>query len=219
MRTAQLCHSSHSALGQNVGLNPRGQEKSPNSSHLCQKLWCLGSQRQEASAPGLCWRALVLPTLWVSQGWHREWCRCRSGSGAAALWSHFKGCPCWSTLVPAIPWDTEGALSQVALAPWQECGSSPRAAGAPAGKGQEDPCGMRLERASRGAASGWRRAKGPTWCHQGTCEEQNGHLEATWRKGMHIPVFSTPPVGPTCESFPPLVHLQLDPEKLQTPSH
>ncbi|XP_057881143.1 uncharacterized protein LOC131084064 [Melospiza georgiana] len=165
------------------------------------------------------WWALVLPTLWVSQGWHREWCRCWSGSGAAALWSHFKGCPCWSTLVPAIPWDTEAALSQVALAPWQECGSSPRAAGAPAGKGQEDPCGMRLERASRGAASGWRRAKGPTWCHQGTCEEQNGHLEATWRKGMHIPVFSTPPVGPTCESFPPLVHLQLDPEKLQIPSH
>lgn len=34
------------------------------------------------------------------------------------------------------------------------------------------------------------------------------------RKGMHIPVFSTPPVGPTCESFPSLVHLQLDPEKL-----
>ncbi|XP_054139748.1 uncharacterized protein LOC128941812 [Melozone crissalis] len=57
------------------------------------------------STRALSWRALLLPTLW--------------------------GCPCWSTLVPAIPkpWDTEGALSQVALAPWQGCGSSPRAAG------------------------------------------------------------------------------------------
>ncbi|KAL9852137.1 uncharacterized protein GJ701_004689 isoform 1-T2 [Geothlypis trichas] len=55
------------------------------------------------STRALRWRALVLPTLWVSQGWHKELCRYWSGSGAAALWSHFKGCPCWSTLVPAIP--------------------------------------------------------------------------------------------------------------------
>ncbi|XP_064567583.1 uncharacterized protein LOC135446930 isoform X3 [Zonotrichia leucophrys gambelii] len=61
------------------------------------------------SARALHWRALLLPTLW--------------------------GCPCWSTLVPAIPWDTEGALSQVALAPWQGCGSSPRAAGAASREG------------------------------------------------------------------------------------
>ncbi|XP_072780653.1 uncharacterized protein [Taeniopygia guttata] len=31
-----------------------GQEKSLNSSHLCQKLRCLSSQSQESSAPGLC---------------------------------------------------------------------------------------------------------------------------------------------------------------------
>ncbi|KAL9852890.1 uncharacterized protein GJ701_005124 isoform 2-T3 [Geothlypis trichas] len=55
------------------------------------------------STRALRWRALVLPTLWVSLGWHRELCRYRSGTGAAALWSHFKGCPCWSTLVPAVP--------------------------------------------------------------------------------------------------------------------
>ncbi|XP_077032898.1 uncharacterized protein LOC143693918 [Agelaius phoeniceus] len=55
------------------------------------------------STKGLRWRALVLPMLWVSQGWHRESCRYWSGTRAAALWSHFKGCPCWSTLVPAIP--------------------------------------------------------------------------------------------------------------------
>ncbi|XP_036238059.1 uncharacterized protein LOC118686146 isoform X1 [Molothrus ater] len=72
---------------------------------------------------------------------------------------------------------------------------------------------MRLQRASRGAASGWRKAKGPTRWHQGTCEEQNGHLEATWRKGMHSFVFSTPPVAPTWESFPSLLHFQLDPWK------
>ncbi|XP_066405554.1 uncharacterized protein [Molothrus aeneus] len=83
----------------------------------------------------------------------------------------------------------------------------------PAGKGEEDPCGMRVQRASRGAASGWRKAKGPTRWHQGTCEEQNGHLEATWRKGMHSFVFSTPPVAPTWESFPSLLHFQLDPWK------
>ncbi|KAL9851177.1 N(6)-adenosine-methyltransferase non-catalytic subunit METTL14 isoform 7-T19 [Geothlypis trichas] len=106
-------------LGSSAGRQravPSGQEKSSTSSHLCRKLWCLGSQRQEASAPGLC---------------------------AGGLWS----CP--------------------------RCG--------PAGKGEEDPCGMRLQRASRGAASGWRKAKGPTWCHQGTCEEQNGH----WRSQRH----------------------------------
>ncbi|OWK60120.1 hypothetical protein RLOC_00003157 [Lonchura striata] len=59
-----------------------GQEKSLNSSHLCQKLQCLSSQSQESSAPGLCVTIghemstkrlgqqvcagglLVLPTLW-----------------------------------------------------------------------------------------------------------------------------------------------------------
>ncbi|XP_074398155.1 uncharacterized protein LOC141729210 isoform X2 [Zonotrichia albicollis] len=149
---------------------PSEQAKSPNSSHLCQKLWCLASQRQEASAPG----------LWVSQGWHREWCRCWSGSGAAALWSHFKGCPCWSTLVPAVPWDTEGALSQVALAPWQGCGSSPRAAGA-SREGTRGSLWDEAGESEQRSGSGWRKAKGPMWCHQDTCEEQNGHLEAIWR--------------------------------------
>ncbi|XP_064567462.1 uncharacterized protein LOC135446893 isoform X1 [Zonotrichia leucophrys gambelii] len=110
------------------------------------------------SARALHWRALLLPTLWVSQGWHREWCRCWSGSGAAALWSHFKGCPCWSTLVPAIPWDTEGALSQVALAPWQGCGSSPRAAGAASREGTRgslwDEAGESEQRSSLGLEKG-----------------------------------------------------------------
>lgn len=31
------------------------------------------------------------------------------------------------------------------------------------------------------------------------------------RKGMNISVFSTPPVGPTCKSFPSLLHFQLAP--------
>lgn len=44
-----------------------GQEKSPNSSHLCQNLQCLSSQSRDVSTRGLSWRALVLPTLWVSQ--------------------------------------------------------------------------------------------------------------------------------------------------------
>ncbi|KAM7021680.1 uncharacterized protein RBU47_002776 [Passerculus sandwichensis] len=107
-----------------------GQEKSSSSSHLCQKLWGLGSQRQEASAPGSALEgsgpAHAVGEPGLAQGIVQVLTR------AAALWSHFKGCPCWSTLVPAIPkpWDTEGALSQVALAPWQGCGSSPRAAGA-----------------------------------------------------------------------------------------
>ncbi|XP_074398174.1 uncharacterized protein LOC141729217 [Zonotrichia albicollis] len=104
---------------------------------------------------------------------------------AAALWSHFKGCPCWSTLVPAVPWDTEGALSQVALAPWQGCGSSPRAAGA-SREGTRGSLWDEAGESEQRSSSGWGKAKGPTWCHQGTCEEQNGHLEATWRKGMHI---------------------------------
>ncbi|XP_077640492.1 uncharacterized protein LOC144246509 [Lonchura striata] len=69
-----------------------GQEKSLSSSHLCQKLQCLSSQSQEASAPGVCTGGLlVLPTPWGSQGWHKDSCRCRSGTGAVALWSHFKG--------------------------------------------------------------------------------------------------------------------------------
>ncbi|XP_074398157.1 uncharacterized protein LOC141729210 isoform X4 [Zonotrichia albicollis] len=85
---------------------PSEQAKSPNSSHLCQKLWCLASQRQEASAPGL-------------------WAASREG--------------------------TRGSL-------WDEAGESEQRSG-----------------------SGWRKAKGPMWCHQDTCEEQNGHLEAIWR--------------------------------------
>ncbi|XP_041336938.1 uncharacterized protein LOC121360884 [Pyrgilauda ruficollis] len=69
-----------------------GQEKSSNSSHLCQKPRCLSSQSQEASAPGVCAGGLlVLPRLWVSQGWHKDSCRSWSGTGAAALWSHCKG--------------------------------------------------------------------------------------------------------------------------------
>ncbi|RLV62566.1 hypothetical protein DV515_00019180, partial [Chloebia gouldiae] len=68
------------------------QEKSLNSSHLCQKLQCLSRESQEASAPGVCTGGLlVLPTLWGSQGWHKDSCRCCSGIGAVALWSHFKG--------------------------------------------------------------------------------------------------------------------------------
>ena len=42
-----------------------GQEKALHSSHLCQKLWCLCGQSQEASAPGLsAGGLLVLPVLW-----------------------------------------------------------------------------------------------------------------------------------------------------------
>ncbi|XP_064567464.1 uncharacterized protein LOC135446893 isoform X2 [Zonotrichia leucophrys gambelii] len=84
------------------------------------------------SARALHWRALLLPTLW--------------------------GCPCWSTLVPAIPWDTEGALSQVALAPWQGCGSSPRAAGAASREGTRgslwDEAGESEQRSSLGLEKG-----------------------------------------------------------------
>ncbi|RLW03351.1 hypothetical protein DV515_00006664 [Chloebia gouldiae] len=32
-----------------------------------------------------------------------------------------------------------------------------------------------------------------------------------WLKEMHIPACSTPPVGPTCESFPLLLHFRLAP--------
>nr|XP_054489215.1 uncharacterized protein LOC129120574 [Agelaius phoeniceus] len=119
----------------------------------------------------------------------------------------------WSLPCPS-PETQREPCAQGPLAPCQEGGSSPGSRlEQPAGKGEEDPCGMRLQRASRGAASGWRKAKGPTRWHQGTCEEQNGHLEATWRKGMHSFVFSTPPVAPTWESFPSLLHFQLDPWK------
>ncbi|RMC07925.1 hypothetical protein DUI87_15396 [Hirundo rustica rustica] len=46
------------------GLHGSGWEKSLNSSHLCQELWCLSSQSQEASAPGSALEGLlVLPTL------------------------------------------------------------------------------------------------------------------------------------------------------------
>nr|XP_054488923.1 uncharacterized protein LOC129120371 [Agelaius phoeniceus] len=44
-------------LGSSAGRQravPSGQEKSSNSSHVCPKLWCWSSQRQEASAAGLC---------------------------------------------------------------------------------------------------------------------------------------------------------------------
>ncbi|XP_030804215.1 uncharacterized protein LOC115903710 [Camarhynchus parvulus] len=68
-------------LGSSAGRQravPSGQDKSSNSSHLCQKLWCLSSQRQEASAAGVCagglWscpccgsagtRGNVVPELW-----------------------------------------------------------------------------------------------------------------------------------------------------------
>ncbi|XP_072779739.1 uncharacterized protein [Taeniopygia guttata] len=75
-----------------MSVQTRGQEKSLSSSHLCQKLQCLSSQSQEASAPGVCAGGLlVLPMLWGSQDWHKDSYRCCSGTGAVALWSHFKG--------------------------------------------------------------------------------------------------------------------------------
>ncbi|XP_041256059.1 uncharacterized protein LOC121333610 isoform X2 [Onychostruthus taczanowskii] len=104
-RSWKLCGDSSLEQGHPVRMSHRdsvvgpGQEKSSNSSHLCQKLRCLSSQSQEASAPGVCAGGLlVLPRLWVSQGWHKDSCRSWSGAGAAALWSHFKGCPA------AAPW-------------------------------------------------------------------------------------------------------------------
>nr|XP_041571406.1 uncharacterized protein LOC121469813 isoform X2 [Taeniopygia guttata]XP_041571407.1 uncharacterized protein LOC121469813 isoform X3 [Taeniopygia guttata] len=97
-RSRGLCGDSSLEQGHPVRKSHRGsvlgagQEKSLNSSHLCQKLQCLSSQSQEASAPGGCTGGLlVLPTLWGSQGWHKDSCRCCSGTGAVALWSHFKG--------------------------------------------------------------------------------------------------------------------------------
>nr|XP_041571408.1 uncharacterized protein LOC121469813 isoform X4 [Taeniopygia guttata]XP_041571409.1 uncharacterized protein LOC121469813 isoform X4 [Taeniopygia guttata]XP_041571410.1 uncharacterized protein LOC121469813 isoform X4 [Taeniopygia guttata] len=70
-RSRGLCGDSSLEQGHPVRKSHRGsvlgagQEKSLNSSHLCQKLQCLSSQSQEASAPGGCTGGLlVLPTLW-----------------------------------------------------------------------------------------------------------------------------------------------------------
>ncbi|XP_041256060.1 uncharacterized protein LOC121333610 isoform X3 [Onychostruthus taczanowskii] len=70
-RSWKLCGDSSLEQGHPVRMSHRdsvvgpGQEKSSNSSHLCQKLRCLSSQSQEASAPGVCAGGLlVLPRLW-----------------------------------------------------------------------------------------------------------------------------------------------------------
>ncbi|XP_066033413.1 uncharacterized protein [Chamaea fasciata] len=151
-----------------IGVTSSGQEKSLNSSHLSQKLWCLSSQSQEASAPGVCAGGLlVLPTPWgksegcrippflsaginclgnaVSDspvlpvsagkgqsepGWHKDSCRCWSGTGAVPPWSRFRGRPCRSSLVPAVP-ETERALSKGIFATlpgtWQQPREQPGA--------------------------------------------------------------------------------------------
>ncbi|XP_077049248.1 uncharacterized protein LOC143696565 [Agelaius phoeniceus] len=53
-------------------------------------------------------------------------------------------------------------------------------------------------------------AKGKRLQQQGSALEGSGPAHAVG-KGMHSFVFSTPPVAPTWESFPSLLHFQLDP--------
>ncbi|XP_066404966.1 uncharacterized protein [Molothrus aeneus] len=230
-------------LGSSAGRQravPSGQEKSSNSSHLCPQLWCWSSQRQEASAAGLCagglWSCPRCGEQTSQQSQIAVEARAVFGAGSA------ESCVC--LCCPSLSTGTGNSLDkgigavadahgeehkptaiqpdsplhpELSTHPHREAQQlkekNPQKKKQPAGKGEEDPCGMRLQRASRGAASGWRKAKGPTRWHQGTCEEQNGHLEATWRKGMHSFVFSTHPVAPTWESFPSLLHFQLDPWK------
>ncbi|XP_077035533.1 uncharacterized protein LOC143694245 [Agelaius phoeniceus] len=55
-------------------------------------------------------------------------------------------------------------------------------------------------------------AKGKRLQQQGSALEGSGPAHAVG-KGMHSFVFSTPPVAPTWESFPSLLHFQLDPWK------
>ncbi|XP_054370575.1 uncharacterized protein LOC129046665 [Molothrus ater] len=92
-------------LGSSAGRQravPSGQEKSSNSSHLCPQLWCWSSQRQEASAAGLCAGGL--------------WSCPRCGAVlAGAAWS----LPCPSPETQREP------CAQGPWAPCQERGSSP----------------------------------------------------------------------------------------------
>lgn len=98
-----------------------GQENPLNSSHLCQKLWCLSSQTQGAPAlPACTGGPLVLPMVWVSAQLTAECCYFRG------ICSVFRLILPWSLQCP-MPKTQREPCPKGPLPPCQERGGAPGA--------------------------------------------------------------------------------------------